>query len=102
MGYGDQVGGHTSAMSAQAQQFISQADQFTSQLTSITNAVSGLASEFYGNGSLAYQNAMAKWNHDAKIIVSDLEALSHQLTGSSQALTTLDSDMARAFNGFGG
>jgi WXG100 family type VII secretion target len=102
MGYGDQVGGRTSAMSAQAQQFISQADQFTSQLATITSAVSALESEFYGNGSVAYQHAMQKWNHDAKVIVGDLEALSHQLTGSSQALTTLDSDLARAFNGFGG
>lgn len=102
MGYGDQVGGHTSAMTAQAQQFISQADQFTSQLASITSAVSALASEFYGNGSVAYQSAMSRWNHDAKAIVADLEALSHQLRGSSQALTQLDNDLARAFNGFGG
>jgi hypothetical protein len=45
---------------------------------------------------------MAKWNTDAKAIVSDLESITSGLKGSSAALTDLDTQLASMFAGFGG
>lgn len=98
----DMIGGRTHTMDATAQRFVTQASDFTTQLGQITSAVQALLADWYGSSPIAYQNAMAKWDKDAKAIVADLEGLTSQLKGSSTALTDLDTQLASAFNGYGG
>jgi WXG100 family type VII secretion target len=98
----DLIGGHTVTMDATAAKFVHQAQEFDTALANITSAVSALLAEFWGAGSVGYSNAMAKWNTDAKAIVSDLESITSGLKGSSAALTDLDTQLASMFAGFGG
>lgn len=98
----DLTGGRTFTMDATASKFVTQADDFTTSLANITSAVSALMSDWWGQSPVAYQNAMAKWDRDAKQIVADLEEITSQLKGSSQSLRDLDTQLAARFNGFGG
>lgn len=98
----DLTGGRTFTMDATASKFVTQAEDFTTSLSNITSAVSALMNDWWGQSPVAYQNAMAKWDRDAKQIVADLEEITSQLKGSSQSLRDLDTQLASTFNGFGG
>jgi WXG100 family type VII secretion target len=98
----DLTGGRTFEMDATASRFISQAEEFRTSLANITSAVGALMNDWWGQSPLAYQGAMAQWDHDAKRVVADLEEITQHLRGSSTALTELDSQLASMFKGFGG
>jgi WXG100 family type VII secretion target len=102
MSMSDLIGGHTHAMDATAQKFVSQAEDFKTALANITSAVQALLGEWYGTSPQAYQNAMGQWDKDARQVVADLEAITKGLKGSSTALTDLDNQLAQLFNGLGG
>ncbi|HEX7736281.1 MAG TPA: WXG100 family type VII secretion target [Ktedonobacteraceae bacterium] len=98
----DMTGGRTHVMDATATRFVHQAEDFKTSLANITSAVQSLMNDWWGQSPQAYQHAMSKWDKDAKAIVADLEEISHSLKGSSSALTELDADLAKMFNGLGG
>lgn len=102
MSTSDITGGRTHSMDATATRFANQAEDFKTSLANITSAVQSLMNDWWGQSPEAYQQAMAKWDKDARAIVSDLEEISHSLKGSSSALTELDSSLARMYNGLGG
>ncbi|MDQ2715184.1 MAG: WXG100 family type VII secretion target [Chloroflexota bacterium] len=99
---GDMTGGRTHVMDATASNFLQRLSEFETALSNINSAVSALEADWFGRGSASYQNAMNKWHRDAQIVYQDLHELTHGLQMSSTALTDLDSQMARAFAGFGG
>ena len=99
-GNGDMIGGRTHTMDATAQNFLQRLQEFEVAMKNISNAVSALEAEWFGRGSVAFQNAMNKWNTDAQAIHDDLNQLTHGLQMSSQSLTDLDNQMAKAFDGF--
>lgn len=98
----DLTGGRTFTMDATASKFVTQAEDFTTALANITSAVAALMSDWWGQSPVAYQNAMAKWDRDAKTIVADLQEITAQLKTSSTSLVELDTQLAATFNGFGG
>jgi WXG100 family type VII secretion target len=102
MSMSDLIGGKTHEMDATASRFVSQAEQFTTSLSQISSAVQALMSDWFGSAPVAYQAAMTQWHQDARQIVSDLEAITSRLKGSSSALTDLDTQLAAQFKGFGG
>jgi WXG100 family type VII secretion target len=102
MSSSDITGGRTHVMDATATKFVNQAEDFKTSLANITSAVQGLMNDWWGQSPEAYQQAMSKWDKDARAIVSDLEEISHSLKGSSNALTELDSSLAKMYNGLGG
>ncbi|HZO73738.1 MAG TPA: WXG100 family type VII secretion target [Ktedonobacteraceae bacterium] len=99
-GNGDMIGTRTGEMDATAQNFMQRMQEFEVALNNINNAVAHLESVWSGAGSVAFQGAMQKWNRDATAIHNDLQQLAQGVRNSSQAFSTLDQDMARAFNGF--
>lgn len=98
----DLTGGRTHVMDATASKFVAQAEEFKNSLANITSAVQGLMEDWWGNSPQSYQNAMGKWDKDARQIVADLEEITRGLKGSSTALTDLDTQLASMFNGLGG
>ena len=98
----DLTGGRTHSMDATAQKFVGQAEDFKTSLANVTSAVQALMSDWWGQSPLAYQNAMGKWDKDAKQIVADLEEMTKGLSGSSTSLTDLDNQLTSMFNGLGG
>ncbi len=98
----DITGGRTHAMDATASRFVTQAEDFKTSLANITSAVQSLMNDWWGNSPEAYNRAMNKWDKDAKVIVADLEEITHGLKGSSTSLTELDQQLADMFKGLGG
>src|SRR5579883_126252 len=98
----DLTGGRTHSMDATAQKFVTQAEEFKTSLANITSAVQALMADWYGKSPQSYQNAMGKWDKDARQVVADLEEITKGLKGSSQALTDLDNQLSQLFNGLGG
>jgi len=97
---GDMIGTRTGEMEATAQNFMQRMQEFEAALNNINNAVAHLETAWTGAGSVAFQGAMGRWRKDAMAIHNDLEQLAQGVRNSSQAFSTLDQDMARAFNGF--
>lgn len=102
LGNNGMIGGNTQDMHAKATAFKNQAEQFLVSLNQLDRDVQALMEVWYGRGSMAYQNAMGKWNHDAKAIAEDLGQMAQGLHGSAGSLTELDNDLAQVFNGLGG
>src|SRR6266849_4631883 len=96
------IGGNTHTMDAKAAQFVQQANDFRDKLAQITSTVRDLEAEWWGRGSLAYQDAMNKWDRDARQIVADLDELTKGLKGGTQSLSDLDSGLQSMFRGLGG
>lgn len=96
------IGTNTGDMAQATQNFDAKVVDFDTATTNIKAAVEHLAAVWKGSGATSFVAAMQKWEADMNVIKSDLTALSNATKQSSQAISDLDQNIAKAFNGFGG
>jgi WXG100 family type VII secretion target len=97
-----QVGGNTDDMNSAAQHFAQKAEECKTALLSVNQAAENLRSVWQGHGSESCQDVMLRFHKAGQALIAELEEIGNNTHMSAQALTQLDSDLQKAWNGFGG